>query len=412
MRILVLSLHFAPDTVSNAVVVTDLAEELAARGHQVTVIAAVPYHQAHRIEPGFGRRVWQTDTHRGVRVRRTWLWLSGGKRQVGRRFLAYGSFNLTSTAAAFAAGRHDVVLTPSPPLTIGLSGWLLARWWRAAFIYNVQDIYPDAAVSLGLLRNKRLIRAFSWLERFVYGRANAISVISDDFRQNLLLKGVRESKIAVIPNPVDTDFVQPLPRINDFAKAHGLANSFVALYAGNIGLAQGLETLVEAAALTRAKDRKFVIVGNGAALTDVRALANARNATNLLFMPFQSRASVPTLYASSDVGIVMLRKGLARTSTPSKLYTIMSAGRAAVAAVDPSSEVWRLVEAIGCGVCVPPEDPHALADALDKLAADPSNTRALGERGRAYVERVHTRRRVADQYEQLMCQLQGAAPLQ
>src|SRR5216683_2942587 len=120
MRVLLLSLHFAPDTVSNAVVATELAEELAARGHHVTVVAAMPYHQGHHIESGYRGRMWQADWHGQIRVYRTWLLLRGGKGNVGGRFLAYGSFNLTSTLVAACTGPHDAVIAPSPPLTIGV----------------------------------------------------------------------------------------------------------------------------------------------------------------------------------------------------------------------------------------------------------------------------------------------------
>lgn len=402
MRVLILSLHFAPDTVSNAVVVTDVARELAARGHTVTVVSSMPYHQAHRIEAGYRGRLWKVGYHDQIRVVRTWLLLRGGKRDVGRRFLAYTTFNLTSTVAALFTGKHDVVITPSPPLTIGVSGWLVARMSGAKFIYNVQDIYPDAAAKLGLLRSSWSLRFFRWLEHYVYARADAVSVISDDFRDNLLDKDVPSSKIKVIANPVDVDFIRPLPRSNAFAEEHNLVGKFVALYAGNIGLAQGLETLIEAARLTTNPVVQFVIVGNGAGLEATRCRAAELNLSNVRFLPFQPRQRVPELYASADIGIVLLRRGMGKSSTPSKVYSIMASGRPVLAAVDPCTEVWRLVERIGCGTCVPPEDPEALACALDRLSVEPSNTAALGERGRRYVENRHSLRTIGDQYDALM----------
>ncbi|HET6319996.1 MAG TPA: glycosyltransferase family 4 protein, partial [Chloroflexota bacterium] len=221
---------------------TELAEELAARGHSVTVVSALPYHQHHSIEPGYRGRLWQVDQHGPIRVFRTWLLLRGTKRDIGGRVLAYGSFNLTSSIVAACTGPHDVVITPSPPLTIGVFGWLLARRWNAALVYNAQDIYPDASRKLGLLKAPGAMRFFSELERFVYARSDAVTVVSEDFRRNLLAKGVPDEKIRVIPNGVDADFIRPGPRDNAFAREHGLVGRFVVLYAGNIGMAQGIET--------------------------------------------------------------------------------------------------------------------------------------------------------------------------
>jgi colanic acid biosynthesis glycosyl transferase WcaI len=405
VRVLVLSLHFFPDTVSNAVVVTQMAEELAARGHRVTVISAMPYHQAHQIESGYRGKLWSVGRHGTIKVIRTWLMLRGGKRDVGKRFLAYASFNVTSTLAALFSGRYDVVISPSPPLTIGLSGWLLARLWGARFVYNVQDIYPDAAIKLGLLRGRKAISFFKWLEKFVYARADAVTVLSDDFRHNLRAKGVPDAKLEVIPNPVDTAFIRPTPSDNGFSREHALNGRFVALYAGNIGLAQHIETLIDAAACVQRPETLVLVVGSGAGLDSARAHAASVTRSNVRFLPFQPRERIPEMYASANVGVVLLKAGMGDTSTPSKLFTIMAAGLPVVAAVDPGTEVWRLVQSIGCGVCVPPEDPTALARALDSLAVDLSNTRALGERGRAYVESHYTRHIVGEQYHTLIASL-------
>jgi colanic acid biosynthesis glycosyl transferase WcaI len=403
MRVLLLSLHFAPDTVSNALVATELAEELAARGHDVTVVAAMPYHQGHQIETGYRGQMWQRDWHGPIRVYRTWLLLRGAKGNVAGRFLAYGSFNLSSTLIAAWTGPQDVVITPSPPLTIGVCGWLLARRWGARFIYNVQDIYPDAAVRLGLLRSSRTIRFFTALERFVYAHADAVTVLSEGFRQNLLAKRVPEHKLVVIPNGVDTSFITPGPRDNAFAREHGLVDRFVALYAGNVGMAQGVETLLETAREPTVDAVDFLVVGSGAASDDLRAVAHEY--PNLRCLPFQPRARVPDVYASADVGLVLLRAGLGHTSVPSKVYSIMAAAKPVAASVDPGSEVWQLVERAGCGECVPAGDAAALGRALEKLRSDQAYRETLGRRGRSYVERFHSRRVVGDRYDALLSNL-------
>ena len=401
MRVLLLTLHFAPDTVSNAVVVTELAEELAARGHRVTVVAALPYHQHHRIEPVYRGRFFQEDWHGSIRVFRTWLLLRGGKQDLAGRFAAYGSFNLTSSIVAACTGPHDVVITPSPPLTIGLFGWLLARTWNVPFVYNVQDIYPDASHKLGLLQAPGALHVFSALEQFVYARADAVTVIAEDFRHNLLAKGVPDDKISVIPNGVDTDFIRPAPRDNAFAREHDLLGRFVVLYAGNIGMAQGIETLVETARLSGHTNKHFLIVGDGAGAEVARAAA--RELPNVCYLPFQPRARLPEVYASADVGVVLLRPGMAASSMPSKVYSIMAAGKPVAACIDRGSEAWRLIEGVNCGICVPAGDAGALAQSLDRLQNEGSSV--LGERGRRHVEQYQTRGAIGQAYDQLLSQL-------
>jgi colanic acid biosynthesis glycosyl transferase WcaI len=402
VRVLLLTLCFAPDMVSNAVVATEIAEDLAAQGHAVTVVSAMPHHYGHGIYRGYRGRPWHASRHGSIKVYRTWLMVRGEKTNVSGRMVTFATFNLTSTVAALCTGPQDVVITLSPPLTIGLTGWMVAKLRDARFVYNVQDIYPDAAVSLGLIRNQSAIRFARGLERFVYDRADAVTVISEDFRQNLLRKGVPDSKIVLIPNGVDTVHIQPTARANEFSHKNGLDGKFVALYAGNVGLAQGLEVLVDAAAETKSANVLYLVVGSGAALESLRARARAARCENVRFLPFEPRERVAQVYGASEVGLVILRRGLGSTSLPSKLYTIMASGRAVVASVDPESETWRLVEAVGCGVCVPPGDPAALARAVEALEASPERARALGERGRDYVVSQCSRRVVGERYHRLV----------
>lgn len=400
MRVLLVTLHFAPDSVSNAVVATELAEELSRHGHRVTVVCALPFHKAHRIEPGFGSHFLNVDRHGDIKVIRTWLYLRADKGDLGGRLASYASFTAISLIAGLITGRHDVIITPSPPLSLGIVGWLLAALWGGRFIYNVQDIYPDAAVKLGLIKNRFVIRFFSWLERFVYARAAAITVLSDGFRRNLAAKGVPLSKIEVIPNAVDVDFIRPLQRDNAFAASQRLVGRFVALYAGNVGLAQGVETVIDAAKHLSDPRVLIMIVGSGAGLQ--ACVRRAEGLSNVRFLPSQPRASVPDLYASSDVGIVILRGGMGETSVPSKVYTVMAAGKAVLASIDKSSEVWDLVERVGCGLCVPPDDPRALVEAIERLSSDREGTAAMGARGRRYVVANHDRSSFGNKYDELL----------
>jgi colanic acid biosynthesis glycosyl transferase WcaI len=405
---LLLTLYFAPDVAANAVIMTELAEELAALGHQVTVVTAFPHYAGNVIDRRYRGRLIQQEEYKSMRVVRTYLYTSLHKQRFLVRFLNYVSFNVLSTLAGIFAGPQDIILAPSPPLTIGLSACIISRVRRIAYVYNVQDIYPDVVVKLGILRNPLVIAFSRWLERFVYSHARHITVLSEGFRANLLRKGVPAEKLTIIPNFVDVDFIRPLPRDNGFRQRFGLDGRFVVLYAGNLGHSQSLERVLDCAALLQDQDHiAFVIVGNGSRKPYLEARAQQMGLSNMHFIPFQPREDVPEIYAAGDVSLVPLRKGIALDSVPSKAYTIMASGRPVIAAVDPGSDVWSLVKQAQCGLCVEPENPHALAEAIYALYADPTLRERLGRNGREHVVQHYTRQAVAKQYNELLTSIVG-----
>jgi colanic acid biosynthesis glycosyl transferase WcaI len=406
MRILLLSTYFVPDASANGTLMSQLCQEWVRLGHSVSVVTSMPHYDTNRIWPQYRGRIWAREAHNGIDVRRVFVYVPANKASLWRRLLSYMLFNMLSSVAALSAGKCDVLLTPSPPLTNGLAAFVVSRLKRIPYIYNVQDIYPDVAIRLGVLRNKRAISAFQRMERFVYSKAAGVTVISQGFRQNLLRKGVPESKVHVIPNFVDTGFVMPLARHNVFSKSQDLDGRFVVLFAGNIGLSQGLETVLEAAkCLSRYPQILFLIAGNGASKQSLVERAGQMGLSNVRFLPFQPHEVVPQMYASADVCLVPLRRSLTEESVPSKVFTILGAARPLVASVDKESETWRLVRESGSGVCVEPENAHDLADAILMLYGDPQLGLKMGQSGRQFVEASHTCQRVAKQYEELFVRL-------
>jgi colanic acid biosynthesis glycosyl transferase WcaI len=275
-RTLLLTLVFAPDGVSTATILTELASRLRGLGHRLSVHTTTPHYnhdadarRAQPLRPKWGSLLFESDC-RGIPVYHARVSAKGKK--IFARVMDYLTFHVMSTLSSLVlGGAYDVVLAPSPPLTTGLFAAFLAMLRSAPLIYNVQEIYPDIAVSMGLLRNRLLIRILEGLERFIYRRAHTVVVISDKFRDRLLEKGVPERKIHVIPNFVDVEFIQPAPRGNAFAAEHGLEDRFVVLYAGNIGLTQDFETMLAAAKKLEAlKDVCFLVVGDGASPLPLR----------------------------------------------------------------------------------------------------------------------------------------------
>lgn len=410
-RILLLTLVFAPDGVSTSVLMTELAQELQNLGHKVTVLTTTPHYnidteaRAHQtLRSIWGKLLYQSHYNEIVVYHAS---VPNKGDRVRTRLMDYLRFHAISTVAGLTlATGYDVILAPSPPLTIGLSGWLLGLVQRVPFIYNVQEIYPDIAVSLGVLQNGLIIRSMEWLERFIYARSRVIVVISERFRRRLLAKGVADQKLCVIPNFVDTKFMQPGERYNDFSNTHNLDKSFVVLYAGNIGLTQGFETILNAAKqLEHIPNLRFVIVGDGARRPWLETQIAQEKLPNISLLPYQPRSVVPQIYASSDLCLVPLKQGTAQGTFPSKIYTIMAAGRPVIASADLDSELAWVVKDANCGWPVPPDNADALAKAIEQAYNNPKSTLQKGNNGRNYVVTHHSLKVVAQQYHQLIQQI-------
>jgi putative colanic acid biosynthesis glycosyltransferase WcaI len=431
LRLLVLCPHYAPDTAPTGEVMTRIATELVERGHELHVVTSLPWYRHHRVEPGWtGRPVRHEDTPAG-RITRVHPFPTD-KRNIPARALGFAGFTGLAGAMALEAwpgperpgaprrgrrARHrpDAVLAMSPPLTLGVAGWLAARRWRVPFVFNIQDVFPDVAVELGAITNETVIRLASWLERWSYRQADAVTVLSDDLRDNLVAK-IRGTvpdaydRIRVIPNFVDTARIAPTPRAGtpggqDYRRDYGLGDRQVVMYAGNVGFSQSLELLIGAARelATARPEVLFVVNGGGSARPDLER--RAAGLDNVRFVDFQPQDRLPDVLAAGDIHVVPLRRGLARSSVPSKTYSILAAGRPVLASVDEGTEVARVVEKAGAGLAVPPDDPTAFTAALAALLDDSSRARAMGAAGRAFVERWVSPAAVAERYEALFEEL-------
>lgn len=420
MKILVVSLYYEPDRCqSNGPIIRALCEDWAEAGHEVTVLASFPHYNCDEVWPEYRGRVFQRDRIGGVNVVRSYIFVPH-KRSVWQRILNYLSFNISSTLAGLFSGKQDVIFVMSPPLTIGLTAYVLGLLKRIPYCYNLQDIWPEVAVKLGMLRSPALITFFQRMEKFIYRHSLQIFAISDEFKSNLIGKGVAADKIEVIPNFTDTEFIKPMDKANAFSLANGLADKFTVLYAGNVGLSQGLEVILDAAEELR--DRReivFVIVGEGSCRDELIAETQRRGLQNLKMLPFQPESDVPMVYAACDVALIPLRHGITENSVPCKTYSIMAAAKPYIAGVDRGSTVWKLTDQVGCGLCIEPENGRALAEAVLRLQNDEQVRQTMGRNGRKFVELHFAREAVTDSYraslerlvEKHSLPLTGRAPL-
>jgi colanic acid biosynthesis glycosyl transferase WcaI len=404
LRVLIISNHYPPDVNPSGKLMHQLALGLRGRGHTVDVLTTFPHYQSFRTEPGYRGKVFARERVDGGRVTRLWAFASGQKQRMLHRLANYVSFNaLASIAGPLSRTRYDVVIANSGSFFTGMTGWLIRLLRRTPFIYNVQDIYPDVPVRAGQLRNSTAIRGLEKIEQFMYARAAHITVISNEQRSVLMRKGVAGSKVTVIPNFVDTSFIRPLPKNNEVSRRLGLHDAFVVAHAGNLGYAYDFESMLRAAAALQAEpDIQFLIIGEGVLRESLAAEVAARGLSNVRMLPFQPEADLPWLRAALDVQLSLYARGAVQSSLPSKIYEIMASGRPAVVSAEDGSDLFNLVTAAGCGICIEPENAEQLTQAIRTLHHDRTLGEQLGQRGRDVVERSFSREVAVAAYARLI----------
>jgi colanic acid biosynthesis glycosyl transferase WcaI len=406
VKLVVLTPHFAPDTAPTGEVITRLVHELANREHRIDVLTSLPWYREHKIERGYEGKLVRKETTPWGSITRIHPFPTSDKTDIVRRAASFAGFTALAALKGRVGPGADGVLAISPPLTLGLAGRSIARARdRAPYVFNIQDVFPDVAIELGYLKRPAVVRAARRLERSCYEHADAVTVLSEDLEENVRGKVTDPSKVRVIPNFVDTAFIQPGERENAYRSEHGLSGRTVVMYAGNVGLSQSLD-LVIASAVALAADEPdvvFVINGAGAARRDLEA--KARGLDNVRFIDPQPIERLPEVLAAADIHLVPLKRGLARSSVPSKTFSILAAGRPFLASVDAGTEVARLAERSGGGIAVPPEDPEAFTKALRNLLSDEEELRDMGTRARSFVEGWASPAAVARSYEELFMEL-------
>lgn len=401
MRILLVTPYYAPDLGPSAPLLTMLSEDLVLLGHQVTVLAAVPHFPSGHVPAEFRKLFWRWSVSEGVRVCRVWV-PSGDRSNLGHRLLTFLTFQLLSSMAGLGV-HYDVVLVTNPALETLLPFTVLAKLRRRPVVFGVWDLYPEIGVRLGVFSNRTVISIVGGMEDFCLRRANAVQTLSPAFTPSLVFRGVAPGKIVEVLPWMDIDFIRPMPRANTFSAEHGLDAKFVVLYAGNLGLSQGLDNVLQAAGLLATEPEvQFVLIGDGPSKEMLVAASGDLGLTNVLFLPFQPRHRLPEVLATADLSLVSLQQGVGDGSLPSKTFPILASERPILAVVEPNHVLQQLVEESGSGLCVTPGDPLALAQAILSLAKSPDLCRQMGRRGRAYAQRHHSRQAAAKRFEALL----------
>lgn len=399
MHILILGQHYAPEAISGAILAKELAEGLIARGYRVTFVTGAPNYPYGKVYPGYRNALLFRETRAGVNVIRVWSWIWPSKR-FWSRILNFGTFSLLALLGGLAAGKIDVVMSVTPPLPLGMAAWLISRIRGVPWLLRVEDIFPEAAVIAGMLRNRVVIRLLEWMERFFYIKAAHITVITEGFRKNLINKGVDESKLSILPVWADPDVIKPMQKENDFRRDNGLQGKFVVLYSGNLGYTSALEDVIEAAKLLQDQSEiAFVIVGEGAKKVDLQTMVQTYGLMNVHFLPYRPREAYAEMLASADLSLVTLNRESAHTSLPGKTFNIMSSGRPILAVTEDGSELADVVRNGNCGVIVPLSSPDLLAATILSLKENPDNLTTWGINGREFLKQRYSRKRCLDLHD-------------
>jgi putative colanic acid biosynthesis glycosyltransferase WcaI len=374
---------FYPDHTATGQLLTDLCEDLVGEhGCRVSVITGPPLLPSATVAVGKG--LVSRQTYRGVEIHRV-----RGTRFDKRRFAGRATNYMTYFTNACWAGlrldRPDVVVALTDPPIIGLAAWLAGKRFGAPLVMAFKDLFPEVTALLEDFHSGMINNALQRVNRFLVKRAAMNLALGATMRRRLIEdKGAPPERTVIIPDWADTTAVAPGPKRNAFSERHGLVDKFVVMHSGNIGLSQSLETIITAAAgLKDLADLQIVFQGEGVKKADLEARVRDLGLTNVTFLPFAPRAGLGESFAAADVFIVSLQRGLAGYIVPSKLYGILAAGRAFVAAVEPDCEVALLARTHECGLVAEPGDATALADRIRTFHADRELTGRFGRNARA-----------------------------
>ncbi len=377
-------------------------------GHQVTVIAGtVDYASGETPQEYRGK--WLISERDGdVNVLRSHVPGSYNRGYAGRMW-AFSGFTASASTAIARAGPVDVVIATSPPLLTALPGWLAAKAKRAKLIFEVRDLWPESAVTTGVLRAEApLTKALYGLERWAYSVADKINVLTPAFRDDLIRRGLAsQDKIVFVPNGADTEAFGPGPRTNDIRQRFGWGDRFVAMYAGAHGRANALTQLLDAAELLidRRPDIVIALVGDGPERASLEQSAKARRLSNVVFCGPQPKERMPDFVRASDCGLAVLQNNPTfRTVYPNKVFDYMACERPTLLAIDGVARELVCDQA-RAGLFVEPENPSAIAQGLIQLADAPGERESMGKRGRAWVLENATRDALARRYLDVMQEL-------
>lgn len=403
-KILIHSLTFKPDGVSTAYLYADLVSELKKLGHEIEVLTTTPHYNlidSELIRQPLKKKNWffYQSVYDGVNVYHIPMTKS---RFILKRMIDFVKFHVLALFSISFVKKFDIVLAPSPPLTIGIVAHILAKLKGGKAIYNVQEIYPDFAVNQGFLRNRLLIGMLKSMERYVYRKSAAIVTIDEIFHGIISKRIAETEKFHIIPNFVDTILYSPGSRNNSFSTEYDLNDKFVVAYAGNIGYAQNWDPVVYAAEKLKHRPIVFLIIGDGVMKPWLKERIAEKKLGNILLLDYQPRELMPQINAAADIHTIVMNAGTDAEGFPSKTYTILSSARPIIASTGNHSPLGNFLRIAGCKRVVPLNDNEAYCQAVLKAYEERAELPQEGQNGRKFVEVNYSKDAIASKYHQLI----------
>jgi colanic acid biosynthesis glycosyl transferase WcaI len=413
MRVLFVTPYYPPEVGAAQIRIQELATRLAGLGWEVSVLTTFPNYPSGIVPPEWRGKFFTKGSENGIKVYRIWSYATPNRGFL-KRITSHLSFAFFATLAALFVPRHDAMIVESPPLFDGFIGLVAGALRRTPFLFMVSDLWPESAIQMGVLHNRTAIWMAKTLELMTYRRSAAILALTSGIQEGIERDGISPSKVVLFRNSVDCSFFQPgIPSAGMRQEIGAEDAEFVALYAGTFGLAQGLSTVLEAAALMQdAGDHRvrFVLAGDGAESDLLRAKAAELKLKNVTFLRSIAKARMPELLNAADCILIPLRDlAIFRGALPTKLFEAMACAKPVVMGIAGEAEV--VVQAAAAGLCVPPEKPEAIRDAIVTLIQNRDEARRLGASGREYVVRNFDRNaRGLDLQNALLAALKKRSP--
>ena len=405
MRILFLTQYCPPEVGAPQNRIFEFAKRLKAFGHEVTILTAMPNYPRGEIFEGYKGKKVVVEEIEEIKVVRTGIYATKSK-NFSKRIRNYLSFTFSSVLTGGKyIDKQDVVITESPPLFLGWSGYRLSKSKKAKFVFNISDLWPESAVKLDVLHNKLLIKASTYLEEFCYRKAQAVTCQTEGIVDNIVKRGFNKSKIHLITNGVDLDFFKKENYDESFRESIGLKGKVAFCYAGILGIAQGLEVILEAAELLKEnKAIQFVLIGDGPEKERLFRIKEEKNLDNVTFLPLQPKGNMPKIIASMDGTIIPLKKlDIFKGALPSKMFEALASQLPIILAVEGEAE--KLINKAQAGIVVEPENPKAIADAVLKLYNDKELRIKLGQNGRNFARENYSRDVITKRLEKILLDL-------
>jgi len=404
MKILFFSHYYSPEGNAPATRVSALCERWAKAGHDVTVVTCAPNVPSGVVYDGY-RNVRMDETINGVKVVRVKTYIAANKGAF-RRMLNFVSYFMSALWTAFGLPRTDVVIATSPQIFCGYAGVWYARLKRVPLVVEIRDIWPESMGAVGAHIPGPAYWALERVEKAMYRRCAKLVTVGDGYRERLIEKGVPAEKIAIVMNGTDLAVYGPREKDTELLRRHGFDGKFVVSYIGTVGMACGLEVVLDAAEILDHKEHMekevvFVIVGDGAHREQLEAEAKKRGLSNVVFTGRQPKDTMPAWVASSDANLVHLRKtDLFTTVMPSKIFESAGCRRPIIMGVDGFAK--KLVMDAGAGLDMKPESAQSLVECVERLVADPALSVRLGENAYRNIALVHNRDAQAKEYLEVL----------